>query len=352
MVGHRWGADKRACGINLSASGRTPAGASDRIERGSVSEEESRPGGRSGFWSRLKTSLTKTRGQLAAGVGNLLLGQKEIDDSVMEELETALLVTDVGIETTQHIMAELAERVKRQELNNTVALHAALGGLLKDLLQPLSRPFEIPPGQRPFVIFFVGVNGVGKTTTIGKLAKLLSEQGHSVMLAAGDTFRAAAVEQLKTWGERAGVPVIAQGQGADSASVVFDAVQAAGARGVDVLLADTAGRLQAKTNLMEELRKVKRVVNRLDQLAPHQVLLVLDAGIGQNAIAQVREFDAAVGVTGLVITKLDGTAKAGVLFAIARQVAKPVYFVGIGEGVDDLKPFSAGDFVDALLARD
>jgi fused signal recognition particle receptor len=316
-----------------------------------VSEEETQSG-RGGFWQRLKSSLTKTRGQLAEGVGTLLLGEKEIDDSVMEELETALLLTDVGTETTRHIMGELAQRVKRRELNDTAALHGALGSLLKDLLAPLSQPFRVPADQRPYVVFFVGVNGVGKTTTIGKMARRLTGEGYSVMLAAGDTFRAAAVEQLKTWGDRARVPVIAQGQGADSASVVFDAVQAAGARGIDVLLADTAGRLQAKTNLMEELRKVKRVVGRLNDQAPHQVLLVLDATIGQNAISQVLEFDAAVGVTGLVITKLDGTAKAGVLFAIARQVPKPVYFIGIGEGVDDLKPFSASDFVDALLARD
>ena len=315
-----------------------------------MSEVQNQGGG--GLWRRLKSSLSKTRTQLAEGVGTLLLGEKEIDDSVLDELETALLITDVGTETTRYIMDQLTQRVKRRELNNTVALHGALAGLLKDLLRPLSQPFEIPADQRPFVILFVGVNGVGKTTTIGKLARRLAAEGHSVMLAAGDTFRAAAVEQLQSWGERSQVPVIAQAQGADSASVVFDAVQAARSRRVDVLLADTAGRLQAKTNLMEELRKVKRVVSRLDARAPHQVLLVLDAGIGQNALSQVREFDAAVGVTGLVITKLDGTAKAGVLFAIAREVAKPVYFIGVGEGVDDLKPFSASDFVDALLARE
>jgi len=318
-----------------------------------VSEAQQQGGsGAGGIWGRLKSSLSKTRGQLAAGVGNLLLGEKEIDDSVMEELETALLLTDVGVDTTRAIMAELAQRVKRRELNDTRALHGALAGLLKDLLAPLSRPFDIPADERPHVVFFVGVNGVGKTTTIGKMARLLKGQGHTVMLAAGDTFRAAAVEQLQRWGERAQVPVVAQKQGADSASVVYDAVQAARARGMDVLLADTAGRLQAKSNLMEELAKVKRVVSRLDERAPHQVLLVLDAGIGQNALSQVREFDAAVGVTGLVVTKLDGTAKAGVLFAIARQIAKPVYFIGIGEGVDDLKPFSAAEFVDALLARE
>jgi len=318
-----------------------------------VSDETSDEGrAKGGFWRRLKSGLSKTRGQLAAGVGNLLLGEKEIDESVMEELETALLLTDVGMDTTQEIMAELARRVKRRELNDTRALHAALAGQLKEVLAPLARPFDIAPDQRPFVVFFVGVNGVGKTTTIGKLAQRLKGEGRSVLLAAGDTFRAAAVAQLQQWGERAGVPVIAQKQGADSASVVYDAVQAAQARNVDVLMADTAGRLQAKSNLMEELKKVKRVVNRLDAGAPHEVLLVLDAGVGQNALSQVREFDAAVGVTGLVITKLDGTAKAGVLFAIARQIAKPVYFIGVGESVDDLKPFDPDAFVDALLAAD
>ena len=337
-------------GQGRPADKRTAAEVADTVSE--AEQDEKREGGKGGFWRRLKSSLGKTRGQLATGVGNLLLGEKEIDDEVMEDLETALLLTDVGLDTTREIMAELAGRVKRRELNDTVALHHALKDLLRELLEPLSQPFEVPADERTHVVFFVGVNGVGKTTTIGKVAHLLGGRGLTVMLAAGDTFRAAAVEQLQRWGERAGVPVIAQKQGADSASVVYDAVQAANARGVDVLLADTAGRLQAKTNLMEELRKVKRVVSRLDERAPHQVLLVLDATVGQNALSQVREFDSAVGVTGLVVTKLDGTAKAGVLFAIARQIAKPVYFIGIGEGVDDLKPFSAGDFVDALLARD
>lgn len=314
--------------------------------------EAAREGEKGGFWKRLKSSLGKTRTQLAEGVGNLLLGEKEIDQEVLDELETALLITDVGVATTQEIMEQLTRRVRRKELNDTRALHGALAALLKDMLKPLEQPFVVPEQSRPFVIFMVGVNGAGKTTSIGKLARLFQQQGLSVMLAAGDTFRAAAVEQLQTWAERNAAPVIAQGQGADSASVVFDAVQAARSRRVDVLIADTAGRLQAKTNLMEELAKIKRVVRRLDEQAPHEVLLVLDAGIGQNALSQVREFDAAVGVTGLVVTKLDGTAKAGVLFAIARQLSKPVYFIGIGEGIDDLKPFSADDFVDALLARD
>ncbi len=314
----------------------------------SEQDQSSAEGG--GLWSRLKRGLGQTRNQLAEGVGNLLLGEKEIDDEVLSELETALLLTDVGIDTTREIMDKLAVRVRRKELNDTVALHQALGSLLKELLLPVEKPFTIAQDKRPFVIFMVGVNGAGKTTTIGKLTKRLRDDGLNVVLAAGDTFRAAAVEQLQTWGERIGVPVIAQGQGSDSASVVYDAVAAARARGHDVVLADTAGRLQAKANLMEELAKVKRVVNRMDPDAPHEVLLVLDAGVGQNALSQVREFDAAVGVTGLIFTKLDGTAKAGVLFGIARQVMKPVYFVGVGEGADDLRPFDAKDFVDALLA--
>ena len=314
-----------------------------------VEEVEQRKGG---LWQRLKAGLSRTRGQLAEGVGNLLLGAKEIDTQVLEDLETALLTTDVGVETTREVMNELTQRVKRRELNDTLALHDALASLLKARLNPLERALPVAGGARPFVILFVGVNGAGKTTTIGKLAAQLKGQGLSVMLAAGDTFRAAAVEQLQTWGERNDVPVIAQRQGADSASVLFDALQAAQSRGVDVLLADTAGRLQAKTNLMEELAKIKRVIARVDATAPHEVVLVLDAGIGQNALSQVREFDAAVGVTGLVLTKLDGTARAGVLFNIARQAGKPVYFIGVGEGIEDLRPFSADAFVDALLARD
>jgi fused signal recognition particle receptor len=312
-------------------------------------------GRRGSLWRRLKSGLGKTRSQLAEGVGNLLLGEKEIDEGVLDELETSLLLTDVGVDATREIMDELTRRVRRKELNDTLALHAALGGLLKDMLRPLAQTFPLDaqaPTHRPFVVLFVGVNGVGKTTTIGKLAKYLQGRGLSVALAAGDTFRAAAVEQLRAWGERNQVAVIAQQQGSDSASVVFDAVQAARSRGLDVVLADTAGRLQAKTNLMEELRKVKRVVGRIDETAPHEVLLVLDAGVGQNALSQVREFDAAVGVTGLVITKLDGTAKAGVLFAIARQTQKPVYFIGVGEAIDDLRPFDPEAFVDALLARE
>ena len=308
------------------------------------------------FWQRLKAGLSKTRNRLAEGAGNLLLGEREIDAGVMEALETALLLTDVGVDATGHIIKALSARVKRRELNDTAALRRALAELLKEPLAALQKPFTVA-STRPFVVFFVGVNGAGKTTTIGKMARRLQDEGKSVLLAAGDTFRAAAVEQLRAWAERNGTALVAQSQGADSAAVVYDAVEAARARGFDVLLADTAGRLQAKVNLMEELKKIRRVVKRLDAEAPHEVLLVLDAGSGQHALGQVTEFDAAVGVTGFVITKLDGSARAGIIFAIAEQLRQagrtiPVYFIGVGEGPDDLRPFDADAFVDALLAPD
>lgn len=303
-----------------------------------------------GLFGRLRSGLAKTRSQLAEGVGNLLLGEREIDETVLEDLETALLLTDVGIDTTQSIMDDLAQRVKRKELNNTRALHGALSGLLEKRLLPLEKKLEVA-NHNPHVIFFVGVNGVGKTTTIGKLAKQLQNAGQSVMLAAGDTFRAAAVEQLQVWGERNNVPVIAQPQGSDSASVAFDALQSAKAKGVDVLLVDTAGRLQDKAQLMDELKKVHRVVKRLDENAPHDIILVLDGGVGQNALSQVKLFDEAVSLTGLVITKLDGSAKAGVIFAVAAMpdIELPIYFIGVGEAIDDLRPFAANEFVNALL---
>jgi fused signal recognition particle receptor len=304
-----------------------------------------------GFFRRLRGGLAKTRTVLSSGIGNLLLGKKAIDDDVLEALESSLLRADVGIDATQRIMDALAQRVKRKQLNDTVALHEALRAELIELLQPIAKPLVIE-GRRPFVILVVGVNGAGKTTTIGKLGQRFKEQGKAVLLAAGDTFRAAAVEQLTSWGERNDIPVIAQAQGSDSASVIFDAVRSGQARGVDVVIADTAGRLQAKTNLMEELAKIKRVVAKLDASAPHSVLLVLDGGVGQNALSQVKEFDAAVGLTGLVVTKLDGTAKAGVLFAIANNSRLPVHFVGVGEAAEDLRPFEPERFVDALLARD
>jgi fused signal recognition particle receptor len=305
-----------------------------------------------GFLRRLRSGLAKTRTQLAAGVGNLLLGKKEIDDAMLEELETSLLLADVGVPATTRIMEALTRRVKRKQLNDSAALYDALRTELVELLAPIARPFAPTAERRPFVVLVVGVNGAGKTTTIGKLAQRLKEEGRSVLLAAGDTFRAAAVEQLASWGQRLGVPVVAQDQGADSASVIFDAVRSGQARGIDVVIADTAGRLQAKANLMEELAKIKRVVAKLDPLAPHEVVLVLDGGVGQNALSQVREFDAAVGLTGLIVTKLDGTAKAGVLFAIAAQSALPVYFVGVGEQPEDLRPFVPDVFVDALMAQE
>jgi len=315
------------------------------------------------LWRRLKSGLKKTRGQLSEGVGNLLLGEKVINEQVLEDLETALLMTDVGVEATDKIMQALKSRVTRRQLSNTRALHEALAEELKALLQPMCGKFTLSPAgqlpgaqsasrKKPCVVFFVGVNGVGKTTTIGKLASQLKAEGHSVLMAAGDTFRAAAVEQLKSWGERSELPVISQGQGADSASVVFDAVQAAAARGIDVVLADTAGRLQAKENLMQELKKIKRVVAKLDPDAPQEVILVIDAGVGQNALSQVEEFDRAVGLTGLIVTKLDGSAKAGVLFAIGQRFSLPVYFIGVGESVADLEPFDPDRFVEALLSRE
>ena len=302
----------------------------------------------SSLWSRLNRSLAKTRRQLAVGVGDLLLGARAIDAGVLDELETSLLVADVGVDATERIMGSLKDRVSRRELADTAALHAALSRELSDMLTPVAKPLVIGD-QRPFVVLVVGVNGAGKTTLIGKLAAKLGKEGHSVLLAAGDTFRAAAVEQLTEWGERNAVPVIAQRQGADSASVIYDAIQAAKARSIDVVLADTAGRLQVKVGLMAELRKIKRVMGRLDGSAPHEVLLVLDAGVGQNALSQVAEFDKAVGVTSLALTKLDGTAKAGAILAIAQASGLPVRFVGVGEGVDDLQTFEPRPFVDALL---
>ncbi len=300
------------------------------------------------LWARLTRSLAKTRRQIATGIGDLLLGARAIDEDVLDELETGLLVADVGIHATERIMDALKERVSRRELADTVALHAALSEQLQSMLAPVESPFEVG-AERPYVVLVVGVNGAGKTTLIGKLANQLVAEGHSVLLAAGDTFRAAAAEQLQEWGERAGVPVVAQKQGADSASVIYDAIDSAKARGIDVVLADTAGRLQAKVGLMEELKKVKRVMGRRGGGAPHEVLLVLDAGVGQNALSQVELFAQAVDVTGLALTKLDGTAKAGVLLAVADRAKLPVRFIGVGEGIEDLQPFQAEGFVEALL---
>ena len=307
--------------------------------------------GESGFFQRLRRGLGRTSDNLVQGMGTLFLGRKEIDAELLEELESQLLQADVGFEATVEIIGHLTQRVSRKELTSPEALQEALKLELLSLLEPCEVPLVVS-GKRPFVILMVGVNGVGKTTTIGKLARRYQSQGLSVMLAAGDTFRAAAVEQLQVWGERNNVPVIAQHTGADSASVVFDALQAAQARGIDVLIADTAGRLHNKDNLMDELRKVVRVMGKLDVAAPHEVMLVLDAGTGQNALAQASNFQDVVGVTGLSLTKLDGTAKGGIIFAIARKLGLPIRYIGVGEGVEDLRPFKAQDFIAALFSRD
>jgi fused signal recognition particle receptor len=304
------------------------------------------------FFTRLATGLSKTRSGFNDGVANLLLGKKEIDDDLLEDLETQLVMADVGVEATREIMDKLTERVGRQELTDSDALFEALIKELQDILAPCEQPLVIDSGNKPYVILMVGINGVGKTTTIGKLAKQFQAKGKSVMLAAGDTFRAAAVEQLQVWGDRNDVPVIAQHTGADSASVLYDALEAATARGTDILIADTAGRLHTKDNLMGELEKVVRVMKKIDPAAPHEVMLVLDAGTGQNAINQAVHFQKSVGVTGLTVTKLDGTAKGGVMFALAKQLALPVRFIGIGEGINDLRPFDANDFTRALFDKE
>jgi fused signal recognition particle receptor len=306
-----------------------------------------------GIFSRLATGLSKTRSGFSEGVAHLLLGKKEIDDDLLEDLETQLVMADVGVEATREIMAKLTERVGRKELTDSDALFEALIKELQDILEPCEQPLVIDTGcNKPYVILMVGINGVGKTTTIGKLAKQFQAKGKSVMLAAGDTFRAAAVEQLQVWGDRNDVPVIAQHTGADSASVLYDALEAATARGTNILIADTAGRLHTKDNLMGELEKVVRVMKKIDPEAPHEVMLVLDAGTGQNAINQAVHFQKSVGVTGLTLTKLDGTAKGGVIFALAKQLSLPVRFIGIGEGINDLRPFDANDFTRALFDKD
>lgn len=313
----------------------------------------SQPAGqaRTGFFARLKQGLAKTSASLGEGMASLFLGSKIIDDDLLEELETRLLTADVGVEATSVIIQSLTRKVARKELTDAAALYKALQGELTALLRPVEQPLVIKAEHQPFVILVVGVNGAGKTTTIGKLAKKLQLEGKKVMLAAGDTFRAAAVEQLQVWGERNKIPVIAQHTGADSASVIFDAVQAAKSRGIDVLIADTAGRLHTKDNLMEELKKVRRVMGKLDEQAPHEVLLVLDAGTGQNAINQAKQFNQTVALTGLALTKLDGTAKGGVIFALAKQFGLPIRYIGVGEGIDDLRTFEAEPFVQALFAE-
>ena len=303
-----------------------------------------------GFFARMKTGLSKTRASLVEGVTTLFIGKKEIDDELLEDLETQLLVSDVGIEATRQIIDGLTQRVAYKELDDADALINALKAELGKILVPADKPLVIDTAKKPFVILVVGVNGVGKTTTIGKMARQFQMEGHKVMLAAGDTFRAAAVEQLQVWGERNDIPVVAQHTGADSASVLYDAFKAAKARQMDVLIADTAGRLHNKDNLMEELKKVKRVLGKIDPDAPHEVLLVVDAGTGQNALNQAKLFDEAVGLTGMALTKLDGTAKGGVTFALSKQMELPIRFLGVGEQITDLRPFNASEFVEALFA--
>ncbi|OPA83315.1 signal recognition particle-docking protein FtsY [Pseudomonas fluorescens] len=305
---------------------------------------------KTGFFARLKQGLSKTSASIGEGMASLFLGKKVIDDELLEDIETRLLTADVGVEATAVIIQSLTQKVARKQLTDADALYKSLQAELAAMLKPVEAPLVITP-NKPFVILVVGVNGAGKTTTIGKLAKKLQGEGKKVMLAAGDTFRAAAVEQLQVWGERNKIPVIAQHTGADSASVIFDAVQAAKARNIDVLIADTAGRLHTKDNLMEELKKVRRVIGKLDADAPHEVLLVLDAGTGQNAISQAKQFNQTVQLTGLALTKLDGTAKGGVIFALAKQFGLPIRYIGVGEGIDDLRTFEAEPFVQALFAE-
>ncbi len=303
------------------------------------------------FFARLKRSLSRTKANIGAGFFGLFQGKK-IDDELFEELEEQLLIADVGMDTTMKIIGNLTEKASRQQLKDGEALYDMLKGEMAEILSTVEQPLVIDTEKTPYVILMVGVNGVGKTTTIGKLAKQFQSQGKKVMLAAGDTFRAAAVEQLQVWGERNNVPVIAQHTGADSASVIYDAIEAAKARGVDVVIADTAGRLQNKSNLMEELRKIVRVMKKIDDSAPHEIMLTLDAGTGQNAISQAKLFSDVAPVTGITLTKLDGTAKGGVIFAIADQFQIPIRFIGVGEGIEDLRPFETQEFIDALFSRD
>ncbi|HHV5493058.1 TPA: signal recognition particle-docking protein FtsY [Klebsiella pneumoniae] len=314
-----------------------------------LAQEQEKPT-KEGFFARLKRSLLKTKQNLGSGFISLFRGKK-IDDDLFEELEEQLLIADVGVETTRKIITNLTEGASRKQLRDAEALYGLLKEEMGEILAKVDEPLNVE-GKTPFVILMVGVNGVGKTTTIGKLARQFEQQGKSVMLAAGDTFRAAAVEQLQVWGQRNNIPVIAQHTGADSASVIFDAIQSAKARHVDVLIADTAGRLQNKSHLMEELKKIVRVMKKLDVDAPHEVMLTIDASTGQNAISQAKLFHEAVGLTGITLTKLDGTAKGGVIFSVADQFGIPIRYIGVGERIEDLRPFNAGDFIEALFARE
>ncbi len=336
----------------LEAESQEPiASVAESSEFDNEVKTESQPTENPGFFGRLKDRLSRTSSNISEGVASLVVGKKAIDAEVLDELETQLLTADVGVDATMEIIDDLTGRMKRKQLGDVDALFAALRENMLEILKPVSQPLAYLEAHQPYVILMVGINGAGKTTTIGKLAKRFQDEGRSVMLAAGDTFRAAAVEQLQTWGERNGVPVVAQQRAADPASVAFDAVQAAKARNIDVLIVDTAGRLHTQSNLMEELKKIKRVMGKLDDNAPHEVLLVLDGGIGQNAVNQAEHFHKAVNVTGLALTKLDGTAKGGVVFAIAKKLGLPIRLIGVGEGIDDLRDFNAEEFVDALLVK-
>ncbi|HCB2710427.1 signal recognition particle-docking protein FtsY [Escherichia coli] len=325
----------------------TPAEEEQPVEE--IAQEQEKPT-KEGFFARLKRSLLKTKENLGSGFISLFRGKK-IDDDLFEELEEQLLIADVGVETTRKIITNLTEGASRKQLRDAEALYGLLKEEMGEILAKVDEPLNVE-GKTPFVILMVGVNGVGKTTTIGKLARQFEQQGKSVMLAAGDTFRAAAVEQLQVWGQRNNIPVIAQHTGADSASVIFDAIQAAKARNIDVLIADTAGRLQNKSHLMEELKKIVRVMKKLDVEAPHEVMLTIDASTGQNAVSQAKLFHEAVGLTGITLTKLDGTAKGGVIFSVADQFGIPIRYIGVGERIEDLRPFKADDFIEALFARE
>ncbi|MHC5225821.1 signal recognition particle-docking protein FtsY [Ignatzschineria sp. LJL83] len=313
---------------------------------------QEKPKKKSGFFAKLSSKLSKTRSNLTDGIADLFLGKKEINEEILEELETRLLMADVGITVTDQMLSNIRDSVSRKSLSNVDDLFAALKTQMKDILEPVSEPLVIDTNHKPYVILMIGVNGVGKTTTIGKLAKKFQAEGKSVMLAAGDTFRAAAVEQLEIWGERNNIAVISQKEGADPASVIFDAMESAKSKKIDILIADTAGRLHTDSGLMQELGKINRVIKRHDETAPHEVMLVVDASTGQNALNQARQFNSTVPLSGITFTKLDGTAKGGIIFAIAEELKIPIRFIGVGESIDDLRPFNAEEFVDALIETD
>lgn len=327
--------------------------AEKEVEKAEIKQDEyqEKPANKSGFFSRLIQGLIKTKQNIGSGFRHFFRGKK-IDDELFEELEEQLLIADLGMPTTTKVINNLTQHATKQQLKDAELLYQQLKEELASVLTPVAKPLEIDLSKKPYVILMVGVNGVGKTTTIGKLAKKFQDEGKSVMLAAGDTFRAAAVEQLQVWGERNHIPVVAQASGSDSASVIFDAMQSASARNTDVLISDTAGRLQNKNNLMDELKKIVRVMKKYDETAPHEIMLTLDAGTGQNAISQAKLFDEAVGLTGITLTKLDGTAKGGVIFAIADQFNIPIRFIGVGEKIEDLRPFNSEEFIEALFSHE